>query len=89
MTRTGLCWRRSRLGSRRWASCVVEYEEETRSHEAPTHDHSGAAGTHSLRSVHAWTKSELSPGQALCEPAPPFRKLDEGVIAEEYARLEE
>jgi hypothetical protein len=67
---------------------VVEYGEETRSHQAPTYDHSGAVGTHSLRSVHAWTKSERPPGQALCEPAPPFRKLDEGVIEEEYARLE-
>jgi methionyl-tRNA synthetase len=59
---------------------VVEYEEETRSHEALTYDHSGAVGT--------WTKSELPPGQALREPAPLFKKLDESVVEEEYARLE-
>jgi methionyl-tRNA synthetase len=58
---------------------VVTYEEETRSHEALTYDHGGAVGT--------WTKSELPPGQALREPAPLFKKLDEGVIEEEYARL--
>jgi methionyl-tRNA synthetase len=59
---------------------VVEYEEETRSHRALTHDHSGAIGT--------WAKSELPAGQALWEPAPLFKKLDESVIEEEYARLE-
>jgi methionyl-tRNA synthetase len=58
---------------------VVEYQEETRSHEALTYDHSGAIGT--------WTKSELPPGQVLREPAPLFKKLDESVIEEEYARL--
>jgi hypothetical protein len=45
-------------------------------------------GTHSLRSVHAWAKSDLPPGQALRQPAPLFKKLDESVIEEEYARLE-
>jgi methionyl-tRNA synthetase len=59
---------------------VVEYEEQTRSHRALTYDHSGAVGT--------WAKSELPPGQALRPPAPLFRKLDESVIEEEYARLE-
>jgi methionyl-tRNA synthetase len=59
---------------------VVEYQEETRSHAALTYDHSSAVGT--------WTKSELPPGQALREPAPLFKKLDEGVVEEEYARLE-
>ena len=34
-----------------------------------------------------WTKSELPPGQALRQPAPLFKKLDESVIEEEYARL--
>jgi len=58
---------------------VVTYEEETRSHQALTYDHSGAVGT--------WAKSELPPGQALREPAPLFKKLDESVIEEEYARL--
>ena len=59
---------------------VVEYEEETRAHRALTYDHSGAIGT--------WVKSELRPGQALREPAPLFKKLDESVVEEEYARLE-
>jgi methionyl-tRNA synthetase len=59
---------------------VVEYREETRSHAALTYDHAGAVGT--------WTRSELSPGQALRPPAPLFKKLDESVIEEEYARLE-
>jgi methionyl-tRNA synthetase len=59
---------------------VVEYEEETRSHRALTYDHSGAIGT--------WTKSDLPPGQALRPPAPLFRKLEENVVEEEYARLD-
>ena len=59
---------------------VVECERETRSHQALTYDHSGAIGT--------WAKSELPPGQALRQPAPLFKKLDESVIEEEYARLE-
>ena len=67
---------------------VSEYQEETRSHQALTYDHAGAIGTRSLRSVQAWAKSELPPGQPLREPAPLFKKLDEGVIEEEYARLE-
>jgi hypothetical protein len=41
---------------------------------------SGAIGT--------WTKSALPPSQALRVPAPLFKKLDEGVVEEEYARLE-
>jgi len=59
---------------------VVEYEEENRSHEALTYDHSRAIGT--------WTPSELPAGQALRKPAPLFKKLDESLIDEEYARLE-
>ena len=59
---------------------VVEYQEETRSHAALTYNHSGAIST--------WTVSELPPGQALRPPAPLFKKLDENVIEEEYARLE-
>jgi len=64
---------------------VVEYQEEARhgglrSHRALTYDHTGASGS--------WTKSDLPPGQALRQPAPLFKKLDEGVIEEEYARLE-
>jgi hypothetical protein len=48
---------------------VVEYQEETRSHQALTYDHSGAVGT--------WAPSALL-----------FKKLDDSVIEEEYARLE-
>jgi methionyl-tRNA synthetase len=59
---------------------VVEYQEETRSHNALTYDHSGSIGT--------WTKSELPAGWSLRQPAPLFKKLDESVIDEEYARLE-
>jgi len=59
---------------------VVEYQEETRSHQALTYDHSRAAGT--------WAKSELPPGQLLRQPAPLFKKLDECMIEEEYSRLE-
>ncbi|MFC2046251.1 class I tRNA ligase family protein [Chloroflexota bacterium] len=58
---------------------VVEYQKETRSHEALTYDHGDAIG--------AWAPSELPPGQTLRKPAPLFRKLDESVIEEEYARL--
>jgi methionyl-tRNA synthetase len=58
---------------------VVEYQEETRSQQALTYDHSGAVGT--------WTKSELPPGQALREPGPLFKKLDESVVEEETSRL--
>jgi methionyl-tRNA synthetase len=58
---------------------VVEYEEQTRSHQALTYDQTGAIGT--------WTKSDLPAGQALREPAPLFKKLDESVIEEEHARL--
>jgi methionyl-tRNA synthetase len=59
---------------------VVEYQEETRSHQVLTYDHSAAVGT--------WAVSELPPGQALREPGPLFKKLDESVIEEEYVRLE-
>jgi methionyl-tRNA synthetase len=59
---------------------VVTYEEETRSHEALTYDHTGAVGK--------WAPSELPVGQVLREPAPLFKKLDESVVEEEYARLE-
>jgi methionyl-tRNA synthetase len=64
---------------------VEEYQEEARhgglrSHQALTYDHTGAIGT--------WAKSELPPGQARRQPAPLFKKLDESVVEEEYARLE-
>jgi methionyl-tRNA synthetase len=49
---------------------VIEYEEETRAHRALTYDHSRAV-------------SALLAGQALREPAPLFKKLDESLIDEE------
>jgi methionyl-tRNA synthetase len=58
---------------------VVDYQEETRSHEALTYDHSGAIGT--------WAPSALPAGQMLRKPAPLFKKLDESVVEDEYARL--
>jgi methionyl-tRNA synthetase len=60
---------------------VVEYQEETRSHEALTYDHSGTIGT--------WAPSALPPRQALHPPAPLFKKLDESVIEDEVAQLAE
>jgi methionyl-tRNA synthetase len=60
---------------------VVEYQEETRTHQALTYDHSKASG--------AWTPSKLPPGQALRKPAPLFRKLDESLVDQEYERLGE
>jgi methionyl-tRNA synthetase len=34
-----------------------------------------------------WESSQLSPGQALVQPAPLFQKLDEGIVAFERSRL--
>jgi methionyl-tRNA synthetase len=59
---------------------VIEHQEETRSHEALTYDHRRAIGT--------WVASELPAGHALRKLAPLFKKLDESLIDEEYARLE-
>ncbi len=61
------------------AQRIVEYQEATRSHQALIYDHTGAVG--------AWAPSRLPPGQALRQPAPLFKKLDEGVVEEEYARM--
>ncbi len=58
---------------------VEEYQERTRAHQVLTYDHSRAVGS--------WAPGELPPGQALRRPAPLFKKLDESVIEEEYARL--
>lgn len=57
---------------------IVGYQEATRSHRALIYDHTGAVG--------AWAKSNLLPGQALRQPAPLFKKLDESIIEEEYTR---
>jgi methionyl-tRNA synthetase len=54
-------------------------EEGGREHEALCYDPSGATG--------AWQPSELLPGQALRQPEPLFKKLDESVVEEEMARI--
>ena len=64
---------------------VIEVQEEsrvrgTRRHQALTYDQTCATGT--------WAPSQLPPGQALCQPEPLFKKLDESLIDEEYARFE-
>ena len=38
--------------------------------------------------IGTWAPSELPPGQTLRPTAPLFKKLDESLIDEEYARLE-
>lgn len=58
---------------------VVEYRESSRNHMALTYDHAGAVGT--------WAPRQLPPGQPLRKPAPLFKKLDESVLEEEYARM--
>ena len=35
----------------------------------------------------SWESSKLPPGQKLEKPSPLFRKLDEGIVAEERSRL--
>jgi methionyl-tRNA synthetase len=49
------------------------------SHTALTYDPAGATGR--------WAPSELAPGQALRQPGPLFKKLDEIVVEEERGRL--
>jgi methionyl-tRNA synthetase len=58
---------------------IVTYEEPSRSHDALIYDSTGATGR--------WLPSELKPGQALAEPAPLYRKLDDSIAEEERARL--
>jgi methionyl-tRNA synthetase len=54
-------------------------EDGGRVHQALCYDDSGATG--------AWQPSEVPVGQKLRKPEPLFEALDEGVIAEERARL--
>jgi methionyl-tRNA synthetase len=59
---------------------ITTFEETGgRVHEALCYDDSAATG--------AWQPSALPAGQSLRQPEPLFKKLDEGVIAEEQARL--
>ncbi|MFB0538110.1 MAG: methionine--tRNA ligase [Anaerolineae bacterium] len=54
-------------------------QEETRSHLALRYDASELTGE--------WAPSQLPSGQALRQPAPLFKKLDESIVEEEIARM--
>jgi len=58
---------------------IVTYQETERAHNALIYDSEGASGQ--------WAPSELKPGQALRQPQPLYRKLEESVAEEERARL--
>ena len=59
---------------------IEEVHEEHRSHRVLRFDASDLVGE--------WAPSRLQPGQALRRPAPLFTKLDEGIAAEEQARMD-
>jgi methionyl-tRNA synthetase len=54
-------------------------EEDGRTHQVLTGDYSEWVGR--------WEPSDLPPGQALLEPAPLFRKLDDSIPEEELRRM--
>jgi methionyl-tRNA synthetase len=56
-----------------------EADEGDDRHEILTGDYTGWVG--------AWEPSDLEPGQALQEPRPLFKKLDEAIVEEELARM--
>jgi len=58
---------------------VVDYAESTRNHLGLTYDPTGVTAT--------WAPSTLTPGQALRQPGPLFKKLEESVAVEERQRL--
>jgi methionyl-tRNA synthetase len=58
---------------------LQEVEEEGDRHVVLTGDYGSWVGS--------WTPSTLAPGQALREPTPLFRKLDESVVEEELERM--
>jgi methionyl-tRNA synthetase len=58
---------------------IERIEEEQRSHGVLTYDGSQAKG--------CWEASQLKPGQALQQPKPLFKKLDDSIVEEERARL--
>ena len=58
---------------------VETYQEETRSHMGVTYDGTTAIGT--------WQRVEIPVGRQLPKPKPLFKKLDESVVADEFARL--
>lgn len=58
---------------------IVTYQEETRAHEALVYNSSKAIGR--------WEPRHLPLGQALRNPSPLYKKLDEKVIEEELERM--
>ena len=56
-----------------------EVDEDGETHEILTGDYTTWVG--------AWEPSDLRPGQALSEPRPLFKKLDEGIVDEELERM--
>jgi methionyl-tRNA synthetase len=73
------------LGYEGYIAGPLEFHDYT---EADGSTHRGLTGDYSSW-VGRWQPSSLSVGQALREPRPLFKKLDESVIAEELARMEE
>ncbi len=61
------------------AQKVETYQEDTRSHTALTYDPAGAVGV--------WERVEIPVGRQLPKPKPLFKKLDQSVVADEFARL--
>jgi methionyl-tRNA synthetase len=57
-----------------------EVDEDGETHEVLTGDYASWVGR--------WKPSELAPGQALLEPKPLFKKLDDSVVDEELRRME-
>lgn len=60
-------------------SHIETYTEATRSHKALTYDDSTAVGT--------WQRTTIPSSRILPKPKPLYKRLDESVIAEEMARL--
>jgi methionyl-tRNA synthetase len=58
---------------------VETYTDDLGSHTALTYAAAGATGR--------WAPSQLAPGQALRQPEPLFKKLDDSVVESERARL--
>jgi len=61
------------------AQKIITVTDSLGAHDALTYDGAGAVGR--------WQPSTLKPGQALRQPGPLFKKLDDSVVAEEKARL--
>ncbi len=58
---------------------IVELKEGERSHQALRYDAAGGTGS--------WQPSRLKPGQALRQPEPLYKKLDDSIIEAERGRL--